>query len=94
MLRISQTVTPDKQTVLLRLEGQVSGQWVEELRRACSEHPDNGHRSQLALDLAEVSFIDAAGVALFRELTSRRVRLTNCSPFAAEQLKGVTHGHE
>lgn len=94
MLRISQAVTSDEETVLLRLEGQVSGQWVEELRRACSEHQGNGHRSQLALDLAEVSFIDADGVALFRELTARRVRLMNCSPFAAEQLKEVAHGHK
>ena len=89
MLRISQVVTSDKETVLLRLEGQVSGQWVDELRRACGEHQSNGHRSRLSLDLAEVSFIDADGVTLFRELTARRVLVTNCSPFVAEQLKEV-----
>jgi anti-anti-sigma regulatory factor len=93
MLRISQAVTSDEKAVLLRLEGQVSGRWVEELRRACGEYQGNVHQSELSLDLAEVSFIDADGVALFRELTARRVRLTNCSPFAAEQLKGVAHGH-
>jgi hypothetical protein len=43
----------------------------------------------LVLDLANVSFIDAAGVMLFRELTAGRVLVTNCSPFVAEQLKEV-----
>ena len=44
---------------------------------------------RLVLDFAEVSFIDADGVAPSRELTARRVLVTNCSPFVAEQLKEV-----
>ena len=75
----------------MRLAGQITGQWVEELRRACDEMlRRNGHDEHgLALDLTEISFIDADGVALFRELNARRVHLTNCSLFAAEQLRGV-----
>jgi hypothetical protein len=42
------------------------------------------------LDLADVSFVDADGVALFRELTARRVVLTNASLLVMEQLKEVT----
>jgi anti-anti-sigma regulatory factor len=41
------------------------------------------------LDLAEVSFIDADGLALFRDLSTRHVALSNCSLFAAELLKGI-----
>jgi anti-anti-sigma regulatory factor len=80
-------------TTSLRLEGQVTGPWVEELRRACDQMlGKNGHRgSRLVLDLAEVSFIDADGVTLFRELTARRVVVTHCSPFVAEQLKEVAN---
>ena len=92
MLRISRTddaATPTQPT--LKLEGQVRGRWVEELRRACFEvlavSPD-----RLALDLAEVSFIDRSGLSLFEELAERHVAFTNCSMFAAEQLKGVANG--
>lgn len=93
MLRISRaTQAADKdEGVLLRLEGQVTGPWVEELRRACNEAiGDNGYGAHpLRLDLTDVFFIDGDGVALFRELTARRVSLTNCSLFVAEQLKEV-----
>jgi hypothetical protein len=41
------------------------------------------------LDLAEVSFIDAAGLALFRELSARRAIVTKCSPYVEELLKDV-----
>jgi predicted nuclease with RNAse H fold len=71
---------------VLRLDGKVIGRWVGELRRCCEEVllvPGQ----HLALDLRGVTFIDANGVALFRELTERGVALTNCSPFAAEQLR-------
>ena len=93
MLRISRTATPDDVETVLRLEGQVAGRLVEELRRACADTVDtNGQgRHHLVLDLAEVSFADADGVALFRELIARRVLLTNRTPFMAEQLKGVAN---
>jgi hypothetical protein len=89
MLRIS-TDTVERQT-FLRLEGQVAGPWVDELRRACeppvgnNAHPEN----HLVIDLVGVSFIDGPGLALFRELAARDVRFTNGSAFIAEQLKGV-----
>jgi anti-anti-sigma regulatory factor len=73
----------------LRLEGQISGAWVNELRRVCFEillKP----AGRLVLDLAEVSFIDADGLELFRQLSVERVSLSNCSAFTAEQLKATT----
>jgi anti-anti-sigma regulatory factor len=72
--------------VILRLEGQVKGPWVEELRRLCEQCLATG--SGLALDLTEVSFLDLDGVALCRHLQDRQVALLHCSPFVAEQLKG------
>ena len=76
----------------LRLEGQITGPWVEELRRVCSDTSGNSAHSKrhLVIDLAGVSFLDAAGIALFHELAARRVQFTKCSAFIAEQLKGVT----
>jgi ABC-type transporter Mla MlaB component len=89
MLRITQASTTDAQTTL-RLEGDIRGQWVEELRRECDRalgDMENGAR--LVLDLAQVSSIDARGVTLLRELSTRRVLVENCSPYVAELLKGV-----
>jgi anti-anti-sigma factor len=95
MLRISRETTADSEDrVLLRLEGQVTGLWVEEVRRTCDEAIDvNGRRNHpLVLDLADVSFIDADGVALLRELAARGADLVNGSLFVMEQLKEVTRG--
>ena len=95
MLRISRVTTSDdnKEGVLFRLEGQVTGPWVAELRRVCNETvSDNGHGAHpLVLDLTDVLFVDADGVALFHELRARRVSMTNCSLFVAEQLKEVAN---
>ena len=92
MLRISRSTTEDpSEPTLLRLEGHITGPWVEELRRVCAETLGNNGcgGNYLVLDLAGVSFLDAGGVALFRELAARRVSFTNSSTFIAEQLKGV-----
>jgi len=92
MLRISQRAAENEGgATYLRLEGQVTGPWVEELRRVCTETSrNNGHsKDHLVIDLAGVSFLDADGVALFHELAARRGLFTNCSSFVAEQLRGV-----
>jgi anti-anti-sigma regulatory factor len=85
VLRIIQATPPDG-PVVLRLEGQLRGRWVDELRRVSSEILQKP-ASRLELDLAEVSFLDAGGVELLRELSSRRVALSHCSLFVAQQLK-------
>jgi len=94
MLRINvETAADDTAVTLLRLEGQVTGPWVEELRRVCDEtigeRDDEVH--PLVLDLTDVCFIDAHGVALFQELAARHVTVTNGSLFVTEQLKEVCH---
>jgi anti-anti-sigma factor len=96
MLRISRETTADsKDAVLLRLEGQVTGLWVEEVRRTCDEAIGVNDRggNPLVLDLTDVSFIDTDGVALFRELAARGANLVNGSLFVMEQLKEVTRAN-
>jgi anti-anti-sigma regulatory factor len=90
MLRISDiSTTPD--VTRLRLEGQVTGAWVGELRRVCAGViGNNGHpQGRLLLDITGLSFLDVEGVGLFRELAQQQVIFLNGSPFIAEQLKGV-----
>jgi len=72
-------------TVTLILEGRLIGPWVEELRQACKGKLDNP--ASLTLDLAGVAFVDRAGVEFLRSLVDRHARLSNCSPFVAEQIK-------
>jgi anti-anti-sigma regulatory factor len=78
-------VESSRNGVRLRVEGRLTGRWVEELRRTCDLHAlSDGIR--LTLDLADVSFADAAGIELLKEL---RIRVTLLSPssLVAEQLK-------
>ena len=85
MLRIT-VVDPSNATVKLRVEGRLTGRSVDELRRSCDlNDPDEGRR--LTLDLAEVSFADAAGIALLRKLQIHNVALLNLPPFLALQLR-------
>jgi hypothetical protein len=88
MLRIT-VVESSNIAVTLRVEGRITGPWVEELRTACSLHtsPDD---VQLSLELADISFADAGGIALLRELRNRGVGLIRTTPFVAEQLKDGT----
>ena len=88
MLRIT-VVESSKIAVTLRVEGRITGPWVEELRTACNVHtfPDE---VQLSLELADISFADAEGIALLRDLRDRGVGLVRTTPFLAEQLKEET----
>jgi anti-anti-sigma regulatory factor len=72
--------------VRLRVEGRLTGGWVEELRRTCDLHALNDG-VRLTLDLADVSFADAAGIELLKGLRMRLVILLNPSSLVAEQLK-------
>jgi hypothetical protein len=88
MLRVT-VVESSRTAVTLRAEGRITGPWVEELRTACYMHsfPDE---VQLSLELAEISFADAAGIKLLKELRYCGVRLVRTNPFLAEQLKDAT----
>jgi len=92
MLRIT-VFESSKIAVTLRVEGRITGPWVEELRTACNMHtfPDE---VQLSLELADISFADAEGIALLRELRNRGVDLIHTTPFLAEQLKDWTSSIE
>ena len=84
MLRID--TIEDRGTAIFRLEGRVIGAWVDEARRSCRDALGRG--VAVTLDLSAVSFVDADGVVLLRELASRQVALANTTPFVAAQLRG------
>jgi anti-anti-sigma regulatory factor len=84
MLRIEEVhEDPAGATLTLRVAGQLTGPWVEELVNALHQHDAN---SAVVLDLRDVSFADAAGVQLLRSLqTQHRISL-RCSAVVAAQL--------
>jgi anti-anti-sigma regulatory factor len=90
MLRIT-VVESSGEAARLRVEGRVTDGWVEELRKTC-ELQGLGDGIRLTLDLADVAFVDAAGIELLKELRSRRVTLLNPSSLVAEQLKDAKSG--
>ena len=67
-----------------KLEGKLVGPWVEEMHRAVDEASSNGSRPRL--DLSDLTFVDASGVTLLRELMSRGIAITACSGFVAALL--------
>jgi anti-anti-sigma factor len=85
MLRITFDTTTVSGHDVLKLDGEIAGRWVEELRRTCSEILRD-RATPLLIDLKGVTFIDLDGIALFRELWGG-VSVTNYSLFAAEQLR-------
>jgi anti-anti-sigma regulatory factor len=89
MMRIS-VVRSSGQSVTLRVEGEIKGRWVEELRRVSEEFLSR--QTGLILDLAGVTLIDEDGIALFEVLKDRDVTFSNPTMFIAEQLRSTTKG--
>jgi ABC-type transporter Mla MlaB component len=87
MLRIS-VFEAAGDPITLRLDGQISGRWVELLQRTCEVQLKKGAR--VTMDLKNVSFADRDGIALLRSLTDRRVEILNALPFIAEQIRKAT----
>ena len=86
MLRIELLDQKDG-TTTLELAGRVVGPWVDELSRSCERILRVG--GMLSVDLGGVSFVDRHGVEFLKALRTRAVALVNCSPFVAEQLRGI-----
>jgi hypothetical protein len=68
-----------------KLEGKLLGPWVDELRSVCLQPLDR--LEQVSLDLATVTFMNAAGAELLHELIRRGIIITRCSAFVAELLR-------
>jgi ABC-type transporter Mla MlaB component len=85
MLRITRKVDDDGRTTL-KIEGTIAGEWVGELRRSI-ESSFHGP-IKVAIDLSDVSFVDAAGVALLHELRDLPVEILGATAYVSELLRG------
>ncbi len=62
MLKITTEIGPEAAKV--KLEGKLTGPWVDELERSWLEVTSETKAKRITLDLAEVTFIDAEGKKL------------------------------
>ncbi len=83
MLRIT-TVRHGLETVI-KLEGKLLEPWVEEFHGACARaESQSGH---FGLDLADLTYADAAGAERLRNMVQEGVSISSCSAFVAELLR-------
>jgi anti-anti-sigma regulatory factor len=68
----------------IKLEGEILGPWVGAVRDACTQRGRRCRR--LCLDLAAVTYADAAGVQLLRDLVGEGIEIAACSNFLTELL--------
>jgi hypothetical protein len=83
VLKITEIARNDSRRTF-KLEGKLLGPWVDELRNVCGQ--PLGRLEQVGLDLAAVTFVNAAGAELLRELIRQGVIVARCSAFVAELL--------
>ena len=84
MLRITGPSRKDG-ILTLKIEGQVLAPWVSAVRDACKKLAPRAER--LDLDLTDVTYTDAAGTQLLRDLMREGVQIAACSSFVAELLR-------
>jgi len=74
MLRITNTMSPERATVVL--EGRLAGPWVDELARCWAALTTTHDAGSICVQLDGVTFIDVAGRALLRTMHKEGAALT------------------
>jgi anti-anti-sigma regulatory factor len=74
----------------IKLEGSLSGPWVEELRKAWSAGAESPRDPAVTLDLSGVNFVDEAGRDLLMQIRKTGAVLLGVSPFVRELLEDTT----
>ena len=70
------------QGLTIKLEGELLGPWLGSVREACASRDSQ----RLRLELAAVTYVDAAGIQLLRDLMTDGVEIAACSRFVGELL--------
>ena len=70
MLKITFKDTPE--STRIKLEGKLSGPWVEELERSWMEHSPRASENVI-IDLSDVTFIDPEGKNLLARMVDKGV---------------------
>jgi anti-anti-sigma regulatory factor len=87
MLRITETV--DSRFIRLRLDGSVSSEAADDLRKLCASYQANGSGT-LIIDMDGVSFMSSEAAWKLAGMRTDSLRLINCSPFITMLLNTAT----
>ena len=68
----------------IKLEGEILEPWVGSVRDTCA--PQGSRSEPVCLDLAAVTYVDAAGTQLLRDLMREGIAIAACSSFIGELL--------
>lgn len=82
MLKVTQTNSHGG--AIVKLEGKLLQPWVDEVRTL---FPPAAGDSLPRLDLSALTFVDAVGTELLRQLLRQGVAIESCSPFVAALLQ-------
>ena len=83
MLRIT-WLSRKGRVLTIKLEGEILAPWVAAVREAYKQRDRRPER--LRLDLTAVTYADAAGTQLLRDLIRDGIEIAGCSSFIAELL--------
>ncbi len=86
MLRLTR-ITETHRARAIKLEGKLSGPWVDEVRQAFVAGQSSPGRTRL--DLSAVDFVDAAGTELLHDLIAEGIEVVAISNFVAELLRST-----
>jgi len=89
MLRI--TLHDSARELRIKLEGKLSGPWVEELHQCWRTASSTTAGRTTSLDLSDVDFVDAAGQVLLSEMHLRGVRLDAATPLILALVEEGLH---
>ncbi len=93
MIKITRLASGTSATARLRVDGRIVGKTVDELEDACLAALEEDE--PFVLDLAGVSFVDAAAARMIDTLVARGTVVVGCSTLITELLRaGTERGDE
>jgi anti-anti-sigma regulatory factor len=91
-LRIS--IVESEEAMGIRLEGRVAGPWAAELSRAWVETASRLASRKIFLDLRDVTYADADGTQVLREIYSQtHAKLLAGTPWTESLAEQITRGN-
>jgi len=89
MLLITTHETP--QSVSFELEGKLCGPWVREVANCFQDRKTRGEPEEIEVNLSGLTFIDAAGKRLLRDLFARGARLIGSDCWMKAVIADIVH---
>jgi hypothetical protein len=92
MLKI--TIHDSAAALRFRLEGRLTGPWVDELRQCWRTAASTTGGRETVLDLREVDFVCPDGQELLSEMYGKGVRLLAATPLIQAMVEEISHSSD